>query len=34
MLKRSVEDQSTVYLCMPWCRYVFRDGKYIGWYKP
>ena len=34
MIKRSVEDKNTIYVCTPWCRYVFRNGEYIGWYKP
>lgn len=34
MIKRSVEDKDTVYICLPWARYIFREGKYIGWYKP
>lgn len=34
MIKRSREGKNTVYLCLPWVRYIFRDGKYIGWYRP
>lgn len=34
MIKRSVEDKNTIYVCTPWRRFVFRYGKYVGWYKP
>ena len=34
MIKRSCEDKNTIYLCLFGRRYIFRDGKYIGWYKP
>lgn len=34
MIKRSCEDKNTVYLCLFGKRYIFREGKYIGWYRP
>lgn len=34
MLKRSCEDKKTVYLCLLGKRYIFREGKYVGWYRP
>ena len=34
MIKRSCEDSNTVYLCLFGTRYVFYEGKYVGWYKP
>jgi len=34
MFKRSCEDSSVVYLCLFGRRYIFREGKYVGWYKP
>lgn len=34
MIKRSCEDKNTIYLCLPWARYIFRDGKYIGLCRP
>lgn len=34
MFKKSVEDKDTVYLCTPWRRFIFRHGKYVGWYRP
>lgn len=34
MLKQSCEDKKTKYLCLPGIRFVFRNGKYIGWYRP
>lgn len=30
----SCEDSSTIYLCYRDMRFIFRDGEYIGWYKP
>lgn len=33
-LVRSVEDAYTIYLCIGNKRFVFYDGKYIGWYRP
>lgn len=32
--KRSIEDHDTVYLCLLGRRYIFHEGKYVGWYKP
>lgn len=34
MIKRSVEDKNTTYVCLFGKRYIFRDKKYIGWYRP
>ena len=34
MFKRSCEDSKTVYLCMFGKRYIFRNGTYMGWYRP
>lgn len=34
MIKRSCEDSNTVYLCLFGKRYIFRGGRYMGWYKP
>ena len=34
MFKRSCEDRKTVYLCLFGKRYIFRNGKYAGWYRP
>lgn len=34
MLKRSCVDKRTWYLCLFGKRYVFRNGKYDGWYRP
>lgn len=34
MFKRSCEDSKTVYLCMFGKRYIFREGRYFGWYVP
>lgn len=34
MLTRSCEDKNTVYLTLFSKRYVFYEGKYVGWYKP
>lgn len=34
MFKRSCEDPTTLYLCLPFgFRFVFREGHYMGWYK-
>ena len=32
--KQSCEDVNTRYVCIGKRRYIFRDGKYVGWYKP
>lgn len=34
MIKRSCEDANTLYLCLPCFRLIFREGKYVGWYRP
>ena len=34
MIKRSCEDRKTIYLCLFGKRYIFHDGKYMGWYRP
>lgn len=34
MIKRSCEDSKTKYLCIFGKRYVFTEGKYMGWYRP
>lgn len=34
MFKRSCEDKSTLYVQMFGRRYIFREGKYVGWYRP
>lgn len=34
MIKRSCEDHNTTYICLPFIRLVFREGKYVGWYRP
>ena len=34
MIKRSCEDRGTVYVCLFGRRYVYKDGRYIGWYRP
>ena len=34
MFKRSCEDPNTMYVCIFGKRFVFRNGKYCGWYKP
>ena len=31
---QSAEDDNAVYLCIGKKRFIFRDGKYVGWYKP
>lgn len=33
-LIQSCEDPDTTYLCAGKKRYIFKGGKYIGWYKP
>lgn len=27
-------DKKTVYPCLFGKRYIFREGKYVGWYRP
>ena len=34
MFKRSCENKSTLYVCLSGKRYIFREGKYMGWYRP
>ena len=34
MFKRSCENKSTFYVCLFGKRYIFREGKYVGWYRP
>lgn len=34
MFKRSCEDHKTRYVCLFGRRFIFYEGKYIGWYKP
>lgn len=34
MLKRSCENKNTVYLCLLGKRFIFDNGKYVGWYRP
>lgn len=33
-LMQSCEDETTIYLCIGKKRFIFRDGKFVGWYKP
>ena len=34
MFNRSCENKSTLYVCLFGKRYIFREGKYMGWYRP
>lgn len=34
MFMRSCEDSSTVYWNMFGVRFIFREGRYVGWYRP
>lgn len=34
MFKRDCEDSKTLYVCLFGRRFVFRNGKYVGWYQP
>lgn len=37
MITKSAEDPNTTYVTLPEdadIRHIFREGKYIGWYKP
>lgn len=34
MFKRSCEDPNTLYVCLFGKRYIFKDRKYVGWYRP
>ena len=33
-LMQSTEDDNVFYLCKGAKRYIFREGKYVGWYRP
>jgi hypothetical protein len=33
-LMQSVEDADTVYLCVGNKRFIFKNNKYVGWYRP
>lgn len=33
MIKRSCEDPSKLYICLFDRRYIFENGKYVGWYR-
>ena len=32
MFKRSGEDPTRIYICLFGLRYIFEEGKYVGWY--
>ena len=34
MFKRSSEDPSKMYLCLFGIRFIFDNGRYVGWYNP
>lgn len=34
MIKRSCADRNTIYVCLFGIRLIFREGKYVGWYRP
>lgn len=34
MIKRSCEDKNTIYVCLLGIRLIFRDRRYVGWYRP
>ena len=34
IIRRSCEDDNTIYVCIGKRRFVYQYGKYIGWYKP
>ena len=34
MFKRSCEDLTRIYICLFGRRYIFEEGKYVGWYHP
>ena len=34
MFKTSCENPKVKYLCLFGRRYIFEEGKYVGWYKP
>ena len=31
--KVSCEDPNTTYICLPFVRLIYREGKYAGWYR-
>lgn len=33
-LRQDAENPDTMWLCVAGIRIIFRDGKYVGWYKP
>lgn len=33
-IKKSAEDPNTTYVCLPFIRLIFREGKYVGFYHP
>ena len=33
-IKRSCENPDKIYVCLFGKRYIFNEGKYVGWYKP
>lgn len=34
LIKRSTVNPKRVYLCLFGRRYIFEEGKYVGWYNP
>lgn len=34
IFKRSATDTNTLYVCLFGRRFIFRNGKYDGWYHP
>lgn len=34
MFKTSATDPNTKYLCIFGIRFIFTNGRYMGWYKP
>ena len=34
MFKRSCEDPTHIYICLFGWRFIFEEGKYVGWYHP
>ena len=34
LIQLSGEDQDTIYLCLFGLRFTYKNGQYIGWYKP
>lgn len=33
-IRKSPEDESVFYVCLPGRRLIFRNGEYSGWYRP